>query len=195
MMEITVKNRIKAGITLLLAMALVTLGGCKIVYTSDEFALTVNESGGGSLVVNVGNFGTQEGESYDRKQDLKLLQQSAREESFLTKAKEQGVTIDARRLEIENFTLNGHIEASSGSIDKLVTLTGHYNLVHSDGRILIVPIVGVIAQADVSDNGKIIEYNGQVAFSFPDAPGVYSFRATYDNGRASFRHDMQRMYK
>ena len=176
-------------------LLILIFSGCKLVYSSEEFTLSVTPEGYGSLVIDYDNFGSTHMESHKRKQDLAKLQSIPRDPRYKKEAQKVGVNLKARRLELDNYALNGHVEATSEHYSRLFDYFTLYRFEEEKGMIYITPLNGTVLQAIHSEGGKIVERNGRVTFAWPVGTPVMTFKATYATGGASFQYDLQKRYK
>lgn len=178
-----------------LILIVITFSGCKLIYSAEEFTLSISPDGIGKLVVRYDNFGSAYMESHKRKKDLAKLQSIPRDPRYKKDAEKVGVDLKVRRLELVNYALNGYVEASANRYNKLFKYFTYYKLEEEAGMIYITPLNGTVLQATHNEGGKIVERGGKVAFSWPAGTPVMSFKATYATGGASFQYDLQKKYK
>lgn len=186
--------RVWKGLAFLL-LSLFVMTGCNLVYSGEEFTLNLAPDGSGTLIVKYKNFGSTEFKSHLRKRDLDALQQAPRNQNLVSDAAKVGVTLIIRRLELENYMMNGHMEANAKSYRNLFKYFTHYIFDSDEETIYIMPTIGSVTQGTISEPGVIVEHNGKVAFSWPKGTRKLSFKASYDSGGASFQYDLQKKYQ
>jgi len=164
------------------------LASCKLHYAGEEFDLSISQEGSGSLSVHYTEISSNETLTHLRGNDLQFLKDMAQDPAHINKALEQGVTLKARRLDFDDNSISGHVEAQAGDYTNLFKIFTNYELEVAD-RIYIIPLNGTVSRATLSEGGEIVVRNKKYAFAWPRDAQKISFKASYKVTGAKFTYN------
>lgn len=183
----------RAALLTLGAIALVSLGACKLQYQSDRFDMEIRPDRSARLTLRLFDIGSRYQQASERRSDIDLMRSLVYGKKYAAKAAKAGVALDTREIEYENHISSINLEGRAKNYRAFFkALDELYRVEVKDGSIYIYPASQTILRAFARAPGEVIRADGKpIGFKWPTRTSSIFFTSEYALTGESFRGDFK----